>query len=164
VLWGNLALPDVVVEARAPVTYTYYVDLEGRWIFDLEEDRLTVTAPPIELGKPAIDPSAIRFETLSSSIVRDEEAALEALRDSLSALAEHRGREHLPLVRELAETKIEQFVETWVVGAFGDGAEYRITVVLSDEDRPSQDGSALDSPTNGGGVVRRDHPPSASRR
>ena len=36
VLWGALVLPDVVVEARAPVTYTYFLDLDKEWRFRLE--------------------------------------------------------------------------------------------------------------------------------
>src|SRR5512142_114219 len=36
ILWGALALPDVVVEARAPVTYTYFLDLQKEWRFRLE--------------------------------------------------------------------------------------------------------------------------------
>jgi len=35
-LQGALALPDVVVEARAPVAYTYFLDLDMEWRFRLE--------------------------------------------------------------------------------------------------------------------------------
>ncbi len=62
VFWGQLQLPDVVVEARAPVTYTYYVDLEKPWAFRrLAEQVLEVAAPAIEFNTPAVDPSAIRY-------------------------------------------------------------------------------------------------------
>src|SRR3990172_10843377 len=40
VLWGQLELPEVVVRAEAPVEYTYYLDLEERWNFLLEGQRL----------------------------------------------------------------------------------------------------------------------------
>ena len=38
VLWRTFALPDVVVEARAPVEYTYFLDLDKEWTFRLESE------------------------------------------------------------------------------------------------------------------------------
>lgn len=133
ILWGRLELPDVVVEATAPVTYTYYVDLSGAWGFTLAGRVLRVTAPPIRFNPPAIDASEIRLEPRTSSLLRDEEAALEHLRRSLGTLVSHRAREHVPLVRELGRRKIAEFVSTWLAGSFGDGGEYAVEVVFADE-------------------------------
>ena len=60
-LWGALALPDVVVEARAPVTYTYFLDLDKEWRFRLEGRDVLVVVPPVEWNRPAVDVSALRF-------------------------------------------------------------------------------------------------------
>lgn len=132
-LWGQLALPDVVVEAVAPVTYTYYVDLGGEWELTLADRTVRVTAPAIRFNRPAIDASEIRLEPRTTSVLRDEEAALENLRRSLSSLVTRRAAEHVPLVRELGRRKIAEFVRTWLAGSFGDGGEYDVEVVFADE-------------------------------
>ena len=85
VLWGTLALPDVVVEARAPVEYTYYLDLDKEWTFRLEGKDVHVVAPPVEFNRPSVDVSALRYEVREGSLLRDEEIALDKLRSELSA-------------------------------------------------------------------------------
>jgi hypothetical protein len=133
VLWGALSLPDVVVEARAPVAYTYYLDLDKEWRFRLQGGEVHVVAPPIEWNRPAVDVSALRFEVRAGSVFRDEHLVAERLRTELTALAARRAREHLPLVRETGRRKVEAFVETWLVQRFSDGPRYRARVVFADE-------------------------------
>lgn len=133
VLWGQLALPDVVVEARAPVEYTYYLDLNKSWTLKLEGDTILVLAPPIEFNTPALDASALRFEVREGSVFRDEAAVLEQLRRGLSDLAKLRARQHVALVRETGRRRTEQFVETWLARAFSDGARHRAKVTFPDE-------------------------------
>ena len=87
--WGQLALPDVVVEARAPVEYTYYLDFEKPWTFRLEGETLRVEAPAIEWNAPALDASALRYEVREGSVLRDEAAVLAALRASLTEATRH---------------------------------------------------------------------------
>lgn len=132
-LWGQLALPEVVVEARAPVEYTYYLDLNKAWTLKLEGDTILVLAPPIEFNSPALDPSALRFEVKEGSVFRDEAAVLEQLRRGLSDLAKLRARQHVALVRETGRRRTEQFVETWLARAFSDGARHRARVTFPDE-------------------------------
>src|SRR5689334_11841589 len=43
--FGYIPLPEVVVEARVPVEYTYYLDLKGEWKFVLEDNVIHVFAP-----------------------------------------------------------------------------------------------------------------------
>jgi hypothetical protein len=133
VLWGTLALPDVVVEARAPISYSYYVDLEKEWRFRLEGREVFVVAPPVEWGPPAFDVSALRYEVRAGSVLRDEQVVKERLRSELTALAQMRARQHVPLVREAGRRKVEAFVETWLVQRFGDGRDYRARVLFADE-------------------------------
>jgi hypothetical protein len=57
VLWGTFALPDVVVEARAPVEYTYFLDLDKEWNFHLEGKDVYIIAPPVEHNRPSVDRS-----------------------------------------------------------------------------------------------------------
>jgi hypothetical protein len=82
VLWGTLALPDVVVEARVPVAYTYFLDLDKEWRFRLEEGVVEVRVPPVEWNRPAPDVSALRFSVREGSMLRDEQLVLDRLRAS----------------------------------------------------------------------------------
>jgi hypothetical protein len=133
VLWGTLALPDVVVEARAPVSYTYFLDLDKEWRFRLEGREVSVVVPPAEWNRPAVDVSALRFEVREGSVLRDEQLVLDRLRAELTPLLDRRAREYVPLVREAGRRKVEAFVETWLVKRFSDGSDYRARVLFADE-------------------------------
>jgi len=133
VLWGTLALPDVVVEARAPVTFTYTLDLDKEWRFRLEGRDVLVVVPPVEWNPPAVDVSALRYEVREGSVLRDEQVVLDRLRAELTPLLDQRARAHVPLVREAGRRKVEAFVETWLVRGFTDGRAYRARVVFGDE-------------------------------
>ena len=132
-LWGQLALPDVVVMATMPVIYTYYVDLSEDWSFQIADRRVRVVAPSIRFNPPAIDPSEIELETMTSSVFRDEEAALDELRVALGAMVEGRAERNIARVRETGRRQIEEFVSAWLAGSFGDGGEYTVEVVFDDE-------------------------------
>ena len=40
IAWGAIPLPDVVVEARGQVVYTYFLDFQKRWDLKLENGRV----------------------------------------------------------------------------------------------------------------------------
>ena len=50
--FGYVPLPDVVVEARAPVEFTYYLDFNAKWDFSLKDGVLFVRAPPVRFNRP----------------------------------------------------------------------------------------------------------------
>jgi len=133
VLWGALVLPDVVVEARAPVTYTYFLDLDKEWRFRLEGRDVLVVVPSVEWNRPSVDVSALLFEVREGSVLRDEQLVLDRLRGELTPLLDRRARQHVPLVREAGRRQVEAFVETWLVQRFADGKGYRARVVFADE-------------------------------
>jgi hypothetical protein len=137
VLWGTLALPDVVVEARAPVVYTYYLDLDKPWHFRLENGIVFVSAPAVEWNRPAPDVSALRFTVREGSVFRDEQLVLDKLHAEMTPLLERRAHDHVPLIREAGRRKVEAFVETWLVQRFSDGKAYRARVVFADEPQPA---------------------------
>lgn len=139
VLWGHLELPEVVVEVTAPVTYTYYLDLEGSWEMTLEEDgrTLRVRAPPIQFNPPAVDVSEIEYTVREGSLLRDEEAATANLKRTLTELTRLRAGGHVPLIRELGRRETEKFVATWLAHAFDDGDHYQVEVTFADE--PKED-------------------------
>src|SRR5688572_6203432 len=78
--FGYIPLPEVVVEARVPVEYTYYLDLKGDWKFVLEDNMINVFAPPIRFNKPAPDISRLRYEVKKGYLKTD--AAQERLHSS----------------------------------------------------------------------------------
>lgn len=138
-LWGQLELPEVVIEATAPVQYTYYLDLEGDWNFELDGDTVHVRAPSIRFNKPAIDPSQLRFDVRSESWFRDEDEAIEKLRAGLTAMARQKAQANVDLVRETGRRKTEDFVATWLlteIGAPADRSRWRVEVVFADEETP----------------------------
>ena len=133
ILWGALALPDVVVEARAPVEYVYDVDLDAPWQFQLDGAWVVVTAPGLEWNTPALDVSSLQFVVREGSVFRDEAAVKERLRANLTALLGRRVEDHVALVREVARRQTEGFVEKWLRERFADGAAHRARVVFADE-------------------------------
>lgn len=140
VLWGQLALPDVVVRAEAPVEYTYYLDLDERWDISVDDQNVLVQAPAIRWNQPAIDVSKLRYEIADRSVLRDEEKALENLRSGLSELSKMRAQENVSLVRELGRKKTSEFIRNWLLSSYDDADRYRVEVLFADEMPPLQPG------------------------
>ena len=132
-LWGRIDLPDVIVQATAPVEYTYYLDLDGTWELVLEGETIQVLAPRIRYNTPAIDASALRYGVTEGSVFRDEDAVMSRLQAGLTDMAGRRAEENIPLVRELGRRKTAEFVDTWLGRSFGDEQAYRVEVVFADE-------------------------------
>ena len=132
-LWGQLQLPDVVVRARAPVEYTYWVDLDGAWDFRMEGQRIRVRAPAIEFSRPAVDVSELRYEVAADSLLRDEELALERLRAGITEMSRRRAADNVELIRELARRETEEFVARWLAARFVDGDDFTVEVLFADE-------------------------------
>jgi len=133
-LWGRLRLPDVMVEARVPVRYTYYLDLEDEWSLTLEETTVHVLAPGVRANRPAVDASAIEYRVQADSVLRDEDAVLEQLRLQLMDRLASRAGENIALVRELGRRRTADFVRTFLLSQFGEEADdYRIDVRFRDE-------------------------------
>ena len=146
VLWGQFALPDVVVRAEAPVEYTYYLNLDDRWELLIEDQTVLVHAPEIRYNQPAIDVSNLRYDVADRSVLRDEEEALENLKRGLSNLSKMRAQENIALVRELGRKKTKDFIRNWLLASYDDAKSYRIEVVFADEDSnlfPSSEVPAL---------------------
>lgn len=132
--FGYVPLPDVVVEARAPVDYTYYVDLNGPWRFVLEGHRVQVFAPPLQFNPPAVDPSAITYEVRKGYFKTAE--ATESLKRSIASLVQWRAQQNIELVRAHARQQVAEFVERWLVRAYADGGNYAVKVFFADEKPP----------------------------
>jgi len=132
--FGYIPLPDVVVEARAPVEYTYYLDFNAPWRFVLQDGVIHVTAPPLRFNKPAVDASAISYEVRKGHFKTAE--AQESLKRSVTSLVSIRARENVPLVRENARKQTAEFVENWLMKSFTDSKQYPVKVYFADEKLP----------------------------
>jgi hypothetical protein len=129
--FGYVPLPEVVIEARAPVEYTYYLDLNGKWQFDLHDRVVYVRAPPIKFNKPAVDVSALTYEVRKGYLKTAE--AQENLKKSISSLATLKAKENIGLVRETGRKQTSDFVEKWLMRSFTDGKDYAVKVSFADE-------------------------------
>ena len=132
--FGYVPLPDIVVEARAPVEYTYYLDLGARWNLELRDNEIHVLAPPIRLNKPSVDASSITYEVRKGYFKSAE--AQENLKLSITSLVSLKGKENISLVRETGRRQTAEFVENWLAKSFTDGKRYPVKVYFPDENPP----------------------------
>ena len=133
--FGYIPLPEVVVEARAPVEYTYYLDLNAPWRFELKNNTIHVFAPPVRFNKPAVDASAIAYEVKRGYVKTAE--AQENLKQSITSLVALRAKENIPLVRETGRKQTAEFVERWVANSFTDGTNFHVRIYFSGEEPTS---------------------------
>jgi hypothetical protein len=134
--FGYVPLPDVVVEARAPVEYTYYLDLNGKWRFELRDGMIQVFAPPIRANRPSVDVSALTYEVKRGHFKVTE--AVDNLKRSVSSLVILRAKENIPLVRETGRRQTEEFVQKWLARSFTDGKDYPVKVYFPGETPPDR--------------------------
>jgi hypothetical protein len=135
--FGYIPLPELVVEARAPVECTYYLDLNAKWEFVVKDNVMHVLAPPIKFNKPAVDASEISYEVRKGSLFRDTKQAQENLKKSITLLAHQKARQNIALVRESGRKQTAEFVEKWLTKSFADGNKYPVKVYFQDEKTPS---------------------------
>jgi hypothetical protein len=142
-LFGYIPLPDVIVEASAPVTYTYYLDLNARWDFLLRDGVIWVTAPDIKYNKPALDISRITYEVKKDSHFRNTSEAMENLRSSMTWMSYKKAEANIELVRETGRKQTETFVENWLAKSFADGQKYPVKVLFHNEKSGIEPGASL---------------------
>jgi hypothetical protein len=126
-------LPEVIVQASAPVTYTYYLDLNERWDFWIEKGVVHVVAPIIRFNQPAVDASRIRYEVKKDSLLRHTSEAMANLKESITSLSYLKARSNIGLVRETGRKQVETFVENWLAKSFSDGKAFAVKVQFRNE-------------------------------
>jgi hypothetical protein len=141
-LFGYIPLPDVIVEASAPVSYTYYLDLNARWDFLLRDGVIWVTAPDIKYNKPALDISRITYEVKKDSHFRNTSEAMENLRSSMTWMSYKKAESNIELVRETGRKQTETFVENWLAKSFADGKKYPVKVRFRVEKQGLESGTS----------------------
>jgi hypothetical protein len=131
--FGYIPLPDVIIEANAPVTYTYYLDLNDKWEFTLQDGAIVVIAPDIHFNKPAVDASRITYEIKKDSLIRDTRSAMDGLKKSITWMTYQKAEANRELVRETGRKQTESFVQNWLAQSFADGRKYPVTVRFRNE-------------------------------
>lgn len=133
--FGYIPLPEVIVEARAPVEYTFHLDLSAPWNFVLQDNIIHVFPPPVRFNKPSIDASDITYEVKKGYLKTDD--ALENLKKSLSSLAVLKAKDNIPLVRDTCRRQTALFVENWLAKSFSDGRAFAVKVHFPGEPLPA---------------------------
>jgi hypothetical protein len=131
--YGYLPLPDVIVEASAPVSYTYYLDLNAKWDFVLKDGVISVVAPDIKFNKPAVDVSRLAWEVKKDSLFRKTGEAMDNLKSSITWLSYKKAAMNVELVRETGRHQTELFVQNWLSRTFPDGKGYPVKVQFRSE-------------------------------
>jgi hypothetical protein len=133
VAWGHVPLPDVIVSAEAPVTFTYYLNLNDHWDFTMRDGTIFVVAPRILYNNPAVDVSHIAYTVQKDSMFRDTGEAMENLRRSITSQCQDKAKENIGKVRETGREQTAIFVRNWLAKSFTDGKDYKVVVRFRDE-------------------------------
>ncbi len=120
ILWELIDLPDVKIEIKLPVEYTYYVDLKEKWNFEWDENlmHIKVYAPKIKPNTPAVNISDMKVTILKESILRNVDEVRDSLFKELMPRLTRLAYEKIDLIRETARKEVSQFVSNWFVQAY----------------------------------------------
>lgn len=131
ILWELISLPDVIIEIQTPVEYTYYIDLEGRWEFNWNDNdsSISVVAPALQCGTPAVDISNLEIIEKKSSILRDNEKVKNDLKKELSAKLNHVAENKIQLIREIAREETKTFLRTWFINSYFKDSSIKISKI-----------------------------------
>lgn len=117
ILWDWIDLPDVKIEIKLPVEYTYYVDFRDKWNFEWDENlmHIKVIAPKIKPNTPAVNISEMSVNILKGSFLRDVDEVKDSLFKELMPRLVQLSYEKIPLVKETARKEISEFVSGWLI-------------------------------------------------
>lgn len=117
ILWDLIDLPDVKIEIKLPVEYSYYVDFKDKWNFEWDENlmHINVIAPKIKPNTPAVNISEMSVTILKGSFLRDVDEVKDSLFKELMPKLVQRSYEKIPLVKETARKEISEFVSGWLI-------------------------------------------------
>jgi hypothetical protein len=125
ILWNLIDLPDVKVEIKLPVEYTYYLDLNDKWDFQIDDSNSTIKvyAPLIKPGTPAVDISGMNVTVQEGSILRDTDEVKEKLISELTERLQNLSFKKIEWIREAARKETIAFVNNWFVQIYFKGLE-----------------------------------------
>lgn len=117
ILWELIDLPDVKIEIKMPVEYTYYLDMKSKWNFEFDESlmHIKVTAPQLKPNTPAVNVSEMKVTILKGSIFRNVDAVKDSLFKELMPRLNQLAYEKVDLVRETARKEVTSFISNWFI-------------------------------------------------
>lgn len=120
ILWELIELPDVKVEIKLPVEYTYYLDLKDKWEFEWDEKlmHVKVIAPKLRPNTPAVNISEMKVTVLKGSFLRDVEEVKDSLFRELTPKLTQLSYEKIELVKENARKEVSGFVSDWFLNNY----------------------------------------------
>ncbi len=141
-LWELIKFPDVVVEVKVPVEYTYYLPLKGDWKFEWDDvtETITVTTPALRPGTPAPDISAMQIYEKEGSIFRDAEKVKTQLKSEITGKLEWASQEKIPLIKDAARKAAGDFIRDWFIRYYFKDSSQKpktLIVLFPDEARDS---------------------------
>lgn len=116
-----------LIELKAPVEYTYFIDLKEKWEFRWEEkdSSILIIAPAIQSGTPAVDVSKIEIYERKESFLRDVFAVKEKLRSELSNKLKYVAVEKISFIRETARKETKRFMYKWFLKYYFKDSEFK---------------------------------------
>jgi hypothetical protein len=116
-IMNGKTLSSAVMEVRAPVTYSYYVDMKGQWKIICEGETLTIIAPKIQVEEPATDLTRLETHIDSGKLIFNETGKLEELRKQFYSdmIKKAMSREYVDSVREDARRSLADFANGWIL-------------------------------------------------
>jgi hypothetical protein len=137
--WKTFKIPSQAnYEIRFKVVYSYIVSANrGKWSFDLDDNILRVTAPPIGvIQPPGIFTDSIKARYEGGWLVTGERAKLEEMKKALTSIATEKAldADHISVVRETCRKSLEDFIWKWLA----EKSAYEIkaiTVTFADEEQ-----------------------------
>ena len=116
-IMNGKTLSSAVMEVRAPVTYSYYVDMKDPWKIICEGETLAIIAPKIQVEEPATDLSRLETHIDSGKLIFNEAGKLEELRKQFYSdmIKKATSREYMDSVREDARRSLAEFANGWIV-------------------------------------------------
>lgn len=111
--WDFLKFPDLVVLARVPVRYGYYVDLAEPFELSVRGSKTVALAPALRAGLPAADVSGISYEVKTGSLFRNTFNAFEELRKTITPLLRENAERQIPAALEPARRQLADTIKVW---------------------------------------------------
>ncbi|MFA6568164.1 MAG: hypothetical protein WCS96_08125 [Victivallales bacterium] len=116
-IMNGKTLSSSIMEVRAPVTYSYYVNMKDPWKIICEGETLAIVAPKIQVEEPATDLSRLETHIDSGKLIFNEPAKLEELRKQFytDMIKKAVSREYMDSVREDARRSLAEFANGWII-------------------------------------------------
>lgn len=115
--FGNNLFATAEVVIKTPVEYNFYVDLNGKWdfIYDKDDNGVTVIAPRISYNKPSVDVSQMEIRNISKSIwINNEELKNKIIKNIMPHCAVSAGKK-VSQIKPMAKDSIKNFVDAWFI-------------------------------------------------